>query len=1173
MVLAIHGVLFMSMRRILSAAVRATDVLPAAPCFQLQQLEARKLLTTPSALRPETLGDALDLTERQAILDRFDNADAGVIAQLSGRVGNAASFDSYLNGYMQWRDDVGLGGTFFFDAGDVDSYAAFVAANNVDHSGYVANADILYDHRFFPLTGSTSSYDVRLEGDFSWLNPHYQPSYDFAVTLNSHTHWTTLAQTYRLTGESKYAEELAWQMADWSDEVRTLETPASWTPYQQSGWAFSNASRTDNWIWTWQMMLGSADFSTASNTLMVYKLIQFGDQLYADALQQMATTDLTSNRTLTLGRSLLQLAQVLPEVDTAATWEATGRQMMFDAMDAQFYADGTHYEQSPGYALGSVDNLLEAYWLDKLNGDAGRWDSARVQRLKNAAESFRQLLTPDGKRPAMGDTFRVNSATLWLKKGIVLGEISLKYASITGVDAVNGLTTPTMQVSHIGRFAVGDQVSVAGNREMLFVTAVDAGTNTITVNRGFAGSNPAGLEVGDTLINYGDKPFAKPRMRDIWVLGPGWIQDFMDVPVNGALGERGTSYAMPDSGNYVLRSGSDENATQILFDAGPRGGYHGHSDLFNFELFAGGRPLIMDPGAYNYLSEGQTGYEDRQWVTSTPAHNTISINGESHGDLEGADHPQITLNSWGSAFGGTMVSATHSAYGYMDGEPVVTRSMWYDHAGNMLIVDWVYATEANSYTQSFMLPGDSGPVNYGTFMMTRYNDGGKNVVIQPIAGGTSTTQASFTGSYNLGQKDSAIRYTVTKDGRYAMFATYVKVVDGRYAKPSNTATVTAGGNEGDDVVIRLDLNGAVNDITFAYPDLAVPDDNLGVQADYNDIEFDNDGNLHMVYHSRPHGGLWYTRKSADSDLWSIPQPVDLSTYYSGMWPDLEIDANGDPGVAYLEGTHGDLKYALKSTGNKGWIVQNVDVPGSTGLYPSMTYSRFSNQAIIAYYDKSARALNVAQQTGGFYNWNITQLAGEPGRDVGRWAEIKLNPNRTDLNASYVVAYEDTWNSAIYYAHFQGGWRHELVDDLTGASGGFISMGFVDSGESFDNAVGGNKWHPQVAFYASSPDLALRHVGRDRDGRWKGNWLETNGVSRRAGMYTAMEMTNDNRIDIIYFDARHGLQRRITGSPYVGWTYGLIGNGGRVGAITSLNGQTFVTNLDEAAGGKLFVLAA
>jgi uncharacterized heparinase superfamily protein len=81
----------------------------------------------------------------------------------------------------------------------------------------------------------------------------------------------------------------------------------------------------------------------------------------------------------------------------------------------------------------------------------------------------------------------------------------------------------------------------------------------------------------------------------------------------------------PDGGYYVQRSGWHAGASYAVFDCGPLGdGGHGHYDLLSLELFAGGRPLIVDPGRGTY-SEGPPNL--RRWFRGTAAHNTVCVDG------------------------------------------------------------------------------------------------------------------------------------------------------------------------------------------------------------------------------------------------------------------------------------------------------------------------------------------------------------------------------------------------------------------------------------------------------------------------------------------------------------------------------------------------------------------
>src|SRR2546422_829932 len=145
--------------------------------------------------------------------------------------------------------------------------------------------------------------------------------------------------------------------------------------------------------------------------------------------------------------------------------------------------------------------------------------------------------------------------------------------------------------------------------------------------------------------------------------------------------------------------GAAPTARQLTFDSGPTGGAHGHFDLLNFELFGYGKPLISDPGLYQYGTSVR-----RNWAVSTPAHNTISIDNASHAALEGVINPGLYSSGLSSVAGGYQITGSHRAYQGLIGAPVVTRSIWYDGDGTMVIVDWGESTTSHSFTTSFLLP-------------------------------------------------------------------------------------------------------------------------------------------------------------------------------------------------------------------------------------------------------------------------------------------------------------------------------------------------------------------------------------------------------------------------------------------------------------------------------------
>ena len=67
------------------------------------------------------------------------------------------------------------------------------------------------------------------------------------------------------------------------------------------------------------------------------------------------------------------------------------------------------------------------------------------------------------------------------------------------------------------------------------------------------------------------------------------------------------------------------NARYLLFDAGPYGGYHGHEDKLNLEMYAYGQTFIVDPGCHNYDEADPY----RAHFVSSHAHNTLLVDGKS----------------------------------------------------------------------------------------------------------------------------------------------------------------------------------------------------------------------------------------------------------------------------------------------------------------------------------------------------------------------------------------------------------------------------------------------------------------------------------------------------------------------------------------------------------------
>ena len=110
---------------------------------------------------------------------------------------------------------------------------------------------------------------------------------------------------------------------------------------------------------------------------------------------------------------------------------------------------------------------------------------------------------------------------------------------------------------------------------------------------------------------------------------PGALLDYarrlgLETPAFG-------SGSFPDTGYHVWRRGKDA----LFVDAGPIGpdylAAHGHGDVFSWELSLDGRRVVVDGGTSTYEAG-----EERAWVRSTRAHNTVEVGGVDQSEFFGA---------------------------------------------------------------------------------------------------------------------------------------------------------------------------------------------------------------------------------------------------------------------------------------------------------------------------------------------------------------------------------------------------------------------------------------------------------------------------------------------------------------------------------------------------------
>jgi hypothetical protein len=155
----------------------------------------------------------------------------------------------------------------------------------------------------------------------------------------------------------------------------------------------------------------------------------------------------------------------------------------------------------------------------------------------------------------------------------------------------------------------------------------DDGGRLVMIDRRPANDFRAALSTGAALFTRPDYKYVGGEAAEetLWLLGVDGLREFDRIqPAEPSK----QSVAFADGGYYVMRDGWTPTSNYLLFDCGPHGADncgHAHADALAIELAAYGRTLLVDPGTCTYTGSPET----RDWFRSSPAHNTLTVDGES----------------------------------------------------------------------------------------------------------------------------------------------------------------------------------------------------------------------------------------------------------------------------------------------------------------------------------------------------------------------------------------------------------------------------------------------------------------------------------------------------------------------------------------------------------------
>jgi hypothetical protein len=374
--------------------------------------------------------------------------------------------------------------------------------------------------------------------------------------------------------------------------------------------------------------------------------------LHARHIETNLSTYFSPNTHLTgEALALVYLGTLLPEFRAAPRWRATGARILFDQLERQIRPDGVYFEQTSYYQRYATDFYTHFLALIRAGGGDDN-DAAR-------ADSRVELL--EEKLQASLD----HLMHLTLPDG----------------------ATPLFGDEDGGRLCWFDERAHNDFRST--------------------------LAAGATLFRRGDYKYVAREATEetFWLTGERGLRDFDALDAHPPAGG---SRAFDRGGYYVMRDGWADDSNYLLLDCGEHGslnGAHAHADaLALLALAARGRHLLVDSGTYTYTGSSAL----RDHFRATPAHNTLTIDGESSSVAESAfrwrQAARASCRLWLSQTRFDLFEGEHDGYARLGSPARHIRSVLFVKGDYWIVRDRVETSGTHDYELNFHFDAHAAPV-------------------------------------------------------------------------------------------------------------------------------------------------------------------------------------------------------------------------------------------------------------------------------------------------------------------------------------------------------------------------------------------------------------------------------------------------------------------------------
>ena len=408
--------------------------------------------------------------------------------------------------------------------------------------------------------------------------------------------------------------------ARYRDEFRhqVLDFAATNPPRYGVNWrsAMEVAIRVANWLLARDLFLGyGARFDPDFEAVFGRSIREHGRHI-AGNLER--TPAWSNNHYLANLTGLIFVAAYLPPSSETARWWRVGSEGLAGEIDRQFLADGGHFEASTSYhALAAA---LVSYALALVcarerraeNGAEGIPGSARSilsatpvgERLGRMAEFMVHLTGPDGRIVQLGDhdsgrLFKLQPGSRLDRDGVNRSSPGLLTRDAAPVPDEEHLSSGHAVAGINGLLGRADLAAWCAGRwldePLIAGLASDSPWRLPNRVSGRTQAEQAAMESRGGFDELCGRLGAEPAAETSRVV----------LTVNGGSSLRADlrSFAYPDFGAYVFRSGRLFLCLRAGFGCHDGTGGHAHVDQLGLEVWIDGVGWIRDPGAYVYTAD------------------------------------------------------------------------------------------------------------------------------------------------------------------------------------------------------------------------------------------------------------------------------------------------------------------------------------------------------------------------------------------------------------------------------------------------------------------------------------------------------------------------------------------------------------------------------------------